>query len=305
MVMTGMVWLRSASAAPTVQEQANYDASCQAVVTAVNSFRSANGKTALEPLRELCQAAREDSEFLVLGVGTSDSIFIRATNAGYTGTYLTGSTAFGSRGQLAAAALFQNLINGNAANQATFLSDDAASIGVGMAFKAQGPTSEWQLRIVLGKKVGGNLGGTIGIESGTGRGLLLVSLLEEIRDRAWSGNSINGYVVDPNVISLTPSEERAVAAAIAAFVRGRATVRTEVGQSVNVKIPAQLFVLIEKLTVTGKLPPGVRYDRRRGIFRGTIRAPGTYLIRLSGSLRGEVNNSEKLKPIRIRFLVED
>jgi len=302
-VLFGWPLLSQLSAAPTVQEQATYDASCLAAVDAVNAYRASNGKAALVPLVELCQAAREDAEFRELGVGVTNTIFARASTAGYAGTFLTGTTAFISRGRVSAVTLLQNLL-ATAGNPAAFLHDDADYIGVAMALNIVGASTEYHLRIVLGKEVaGGPTDGTTGQETGTGRGLLDISLMREILAGAWSGNSINGYVRDPRMVVLTVAEEKAFAAALAIFLRKSSAIRTSVGRGLSVRLPIQVTKFVEKFVVKGRIPPGVRFDRRTKSFRGAARGSGSYTVILTGDLKGPVKGSEKLKPIRIRFTI--
>ncbi len=301
--LAGCLALARLSAAPTAQEQANYSAACVEAVAAVNAYRDSFGKDPLTPLVPLCQAAREDAEFQHLGVGVAKTIFDRAWDAGYTGTFLIGTTAFSSKGSVAASALFQRLVAANPDNQAAFLSDDAASIGVGLALEAAGAGSEYRLRILLGRKVGMSLGGPTGQESGTGRGLLDLALLRELLAGAWSGDSINGFVRDPSVIVLTVAEERAFASALATFVRKRSVVRLRVGRAVNLRLPPEVAKFIEKPVLKGRMPPGIRFDRRRIRFLGAAKGTGRFTVTLSGDLRGTIQGSKKLKPVRIRFSV--
>ena len=291
--------LSQLSAAPSVQEQANYDAACVEAVDAVNAYRIANGRTALVPLVELCRAAREHGEFEEIGFGVSDSIFNRAWNAGYAGTFLTGTTAFASRAPSSAATLFHNLLS-TPGNSAAFLHTEAAYIGVGMALKMEGRLTEYRLRIVLGKAVPG---GPTGQESATGRGILDLALLREIRAGAWAGNSINGFVRDPTMIVLTVAEERAFLTALATFARSNSSITIPAGRGVSLRLPPQVAKLIERIVLKGRIPPGIRYDRRTNSFKGAARGPGTYTVTLSGDLKGPVKGSEKLKPIVIRFVI--
>jgi hypothetical protein len=300
-VILAVVGSSSLRAAPTAEQIANYGAACQAVVDAVNAFRSGSGKVPLTPLEELCQAAREDAEFVSLGTGVSRDFFDRSRDAGYTGTFLTGSTAFYSRGQAAGAVLFQRLLTNLPSSGAAFLSNDAASIGIGFALRAQGGTSEYQMRIILGK-AGATIGGTAGLES-TNRGLIDPALLREILAGAWSGDSINGFVRDPDMIVLTDAQEKAFVAALTKFTRNETVVRVETGDLIVVKLPPQILNLIEKVTVKGQPPAGVRFDVRKGTFRGSARSPGQFTVTLMVRLKGPVKGSETLKPIRIRFLI--
>jgi hypothetical protein len=292
------------SAAPTVQEQALYDAACVAAVDAVNVYRASNGKVALSPLVELCQAAREDAEYRHLGVGDpSKNILDRANDAGYGGTVLNGTSAFDSKGQVSADLLFQRLLS-SAGNTAAFLSDDAAYIGVGLAFLAEGIPSEYRLRIILGKAVpGGPQDGTTGRESATGRGLLDLALLREIRAGAWSGDSIVGFVRDPNLVVLTVAEEKAFNEALGTFLRKNSAIRTSVGKGLNLRFPPQVTKFVESFIVKGRIPPGIRFDERTKSFRGAARGSGSFTVTIAGDLKGPVKGSEKLQPIRIRFTI--
>lgn len=300
-----MLLLSSLFSAPTVEEQANYDAACLEVINAVNAYRTNNGATALTPLVELCQAAREFAEFEELGVGVSTDVFQRTRDAGYAGDFASGTVSLGSRGQVAAATLFQNLLS-TPGYPAAFLNADLDYLGVGMAVEMRGSTTEFRLRIILGKEFpGGDADGTPGQETATGRGLLPLTQLREIRAGAWSGDSINGFVLDPTVVVLTTSEEKAFLEALAAFAKKGGAIRVSAGGKVNLKLPPQLAMLLERAVLKGRIPPGVRFDARTNAFKGSARSAGTYTMTLSGNLKGPVRGSEKLKPIRIRFTVKE
>ncbi len=211
-------------------------------------------------------------------------------------------SAFYSRGQATGAVLFQRLLTNLPTSQAAFLSNEAASIGIGFALRAQGKTTEYQMRIILGK-AGTTIGGTAGLES-TNRGLIDPALLREILAGAWTGDSINGFVRDPDMIVLTEAQEKALVAALTKFLRNDSVVRVDRGDSIVVKLPSQLLNLIEKVTVKGKVPAGVRFDVRKGTFRGSARSPGQYVVTLVVRLKGPVKGSETLKPIRIQFKID-
>lgn len=290
-------------ATPTVEEQATYDAACLEVIDAVNAYRVANSQTALTPFVELCQAARKLAEFEELGVGVSTDLIQRTRDAGYQGDFPNGSIAFGSRGQVTAAALFQNLLS-TPGYPAAFLNADLDYLGVGMAVEMRGSTTEFRLRIILGKEFpGGQSDGTPGQETGTGRGLLPITQLREIRAGAWSGDSINGFVLDPTVVVLTTDQEKAFLAALAAFAKKSGAIRVSTGGKVNLKLPPQLATLLERAVLKGRIPPGIRFIPGTNSFKGSARSAGTYTVTLSGNLKGPVKGSEKLKPIRIRFTV--
>jgi hypothetical protein len=298
-----MLLLSPLFATPTLEEQATYDAACQEVIDAVNAYRTANSQMALTPFVELCRAAREQAEFEELGVGVSTDLFTRTRNAGYAGDFLNGTSAFMSRGQVAAAALFQNLLS-TPGYPAVFLNADADYIGVGLAVEMQGSTTEFRLRIILGKAYPDAVtDGTPGQETGTGRGLLPITQLREIRAGAWSGDSINGFVLDPAVVVLTTEQEKAFLAALAAFAKKSGAIRVSTGGKVNLKLPLQLATLLERAVLKGRIPPGVRFIPGTNSFKGSARSAGTYTVTLSGNLKGPVKGSEKLKPIRIRFTV--
>jgi len=239
-----------------------------------------------------------------LGVGDPNkSILDRAYDAGYGGTVLSGFSAFDSKGQVSADVLFQRLLS-NVNNTAAFLSDDAAYIGVGLAFLAEGISSEYRLRIILGKEISGvPADGTTGQENATGRGLLDLTLLREIRAGAWSGDSIKGFVRDPNLVVLTVAEEKAFAAALGTFLRKNAAIRTSVGKGVNLRLPPRVTRFVESFVVKGRIPPGIRFDERTKRFRGVARGSGSFTVVLTGDLTGPVKGSEKLQPIRIRFTI--
>lgn len=299
-----MLLLSPLFSAPTVEEQATYDAACLEVIDAVNAYRTANSQPALTPLVELCQAARELAEFEELGVGVSTDLIQRTRDAGYAGDFASGTVAFGSRGQVAAATLFQNLLT-TPGYPAVFLNADLDYLGVGMAVEMRGSTTEFRLRIILGKEFPvGPADGTPGQETATGRGLLPLTQLREIRAGAWSGDSINGFVLDPAVVVLTTAEEKAFLAALAAFAKKSGAIRVSPGGKVNLKLPPQLAMLLERAVLKGRIPPGVRFDTRTNAFKGSARSAGTYTVTLSGDLKGPVKGSEKLKPIRIRFTVK-
>jgi hypothetical protein len=290
--------------APTVEEQATYDAACLEVIDAVNAYRAANSQPALTHLVELCQAARELAEFEELGVGVSTDLIQRTRNAGYAGDFLNGTSAFMSRGQVSAATLFQNLLS-TPGYAAVFLNSEADYLGVGMAVEMRGSTTEFRLRIILGKEFpGGDPDGTTGQETATGRGLLPLTRLREILAGAWSGDSIDGFVLDPTVVVLTTSEEKAFLEALAAFAKKSGSIRVSAGGKVNLKLPPQLAMLLDRAVLKGRIPPGVRFDARTNSFKGAARSAGTYTVTLSGDLKGPVKGSEKLKPIRIRFTVQ-
>lgn len=300
-----MLLLSPLFSAPTVEEQATYDAACLEVIDAVNAYRAANGAPALIPFVELCQAARDLAEFEELGVGVSTDLIQRTRDAGYQGDFLNGTTAFMSRGQVSAAALFQNLL-ATPGFQAVFLNSEADYLGVGMAVKMRGSTTEFRLRIILGKEFpAGGPDGTPGQEVATGRGLLPLTQLREILAGAWSGDSINGFVLDPTVVVLTSAEEKAFLAALSAFARKTKSIGISRGGKVNLKLPPQLAILLERAILKGSIPPGVRFDSRSHSFKGAARKAGTYTVTLSGNLKGPVRNSEKLDPIRIRFTVRE
>lgn len=82
-----MLLLSPLFSAPTVEEQATYDAACLEVIDAVNAYRAANSAPALIPFVELCQAARELAEFEELGVGVSTDLIQRTRDAGYAGGF--------------------------------------------------------------------------------------------------------------------------------------------------------------------------------------------------------------------------
>lgn len=291
--------------APTVEEQAIYDAACLEVIDAVNAYRAANSQPALTPFVELCQAARELAEFEELGVGVSTNLIQRTRDAGYAGDFPNGTVALFSRGQVTAAALFQNLLT-TPGNPAVFLNADLDYLGVGMAVKMQGSTTEFRLRIILGKEFpDGTPDGTPGQETATGRGLLPLTQLREIRAGAWTGDSINGFVLDPAVVVLTTEQEKAFLAALAAFAKKSGAIRVSAGGKVNLKLPPQLAMLLERAVLKGRIPPGVRFDARTNAFKGSARSAGTYTVTLGGNLKGPVKGSENLKPIRIRFTVKE
>lgn len=310
--MRNLLWVATAwvllvsslHAAPTVEEQAVYDSACLEVIDAVNAYRTNNSQAALTPLVELCEAARELAEFDELGVGVSKDLLQRTRDAGYMGDFPSGTVGFGSRGQVAAATLFQNLL-ATPGYPAAFLNADLDYIGVGMAVKMRGSATEFRLRIILGTEFpNGTPDGTPGQETSTGRGLLPLTRLREIRAGAWSGDSINGFVLDPSVVVLTTEQEKAFVAALAAFAKKSGAIRISPGGKVNLKLPPQLAMLLERAILKGRIPPGVRFDPRGNAFKGSARSAGTYTVTLSGDLKGAVNGSEKLKPIRIRFTVK-
>ena len=299
-----MLLLSPLFSAPTVEEQAIYDAACLEVIDAVNAYRTNNSAAALIPLVELCQAARELAEFEELGVGVSTDVIQRTRDAGYAGDFASGTVSSFSRGQVTAATLFHNLLS-TPGNPATFLNAELDYIGVGMAVKMRGSVTEFRLRLILGKEFpGGAPDGTPGQETAPGRGLLPLSQLREIRAGAWSGDSINGFVLDPTVVVLTAEQEKAFLAALAAFAKKSGSIRISAGGKVNLKLPPQLATLLERAVLKGRIPPGVRFDPRTNTFKGSARGAGTYTVTLSGDLKGPVNGSEKLKPIRIRFTVK-
>lgn len=304
-----MLLLSPLFSAPTVEEQATYDAACLEVIDAVNAYRAANGAPALIPLIpfvELCQAARDLAEFEELGVGVSTDLIQRTRDAGYQGDFsYDGSIAFGSRGQVTAAALVQKWF-AIPVYAADFLNADLDYLGVGMAVKMQGSTTQFRLRIILGKEFpDGTPDGTPGQEVATGLGLLPLTQLREILAGAWSGDSINGFVLDPTVVVLTSAEEKAFLSALSAFARKTKSIGISRGGKVNLKLPPQLAILLERAILKGSIPPGVRFDSRSHSFKGAARKAGTYTVTLSGNLKGPVRNSEKLDPIRIRFTVRE
>lgn len=288
--------------APTTEQQTTYNTACQTLVTAVNTYRGLSGKAPLTPLSELCQGVREQLEYNRLGAGTNKDVFQRVRDAGYLGDYLTGSTVFYSSGRGDPASLLQRLIAVIASASPALLSDDAEFIGVGFALAANGTNSEFHSGIFLGKRFGGGTQGTDGFES-SGRGLLSYTRLREIQAGAWSGDSIDGFVLDPTVVVLTLEQERALNAALIKFAKQFATVQGRKGKPIKVKLPAALLPMIERLALKGKLPAGVRFDSRKGTFSGSAKSAGTYTVTISGSLRGPLKGSEHLKPIRIRFQI--
>jgi hypothetical protein len=169
----------------------------------------------------------------------------------------------------------------------------------------RGNTTEFRLRIILGKEfVDAAPDGTTGQEAATGRGLLPLTQLREIRAGAWSGDSINGFVLDPTVVVLTADQEKTFLAALAAFAKKTKSIRISAGGKVNLKLPPQLVTLLEQVVLKGRIPPGVRFDARTNAFKGSARKAGTYTVTLSGDLKGPVGGSEQLKPIRIRFTMK-
>lgn len=270
----------------------------------MNTYRTSNSATALTPLVELCQAAREFAEFEELGVGVSTNVIQRTRDAGYAGDFPNGTVSSFSRGQVTAATLFHNLLS-TPGNPATFLNADLDYIGVGMAVKMQGNTTEFRLRIILGTEfVDAAPDGMMGQETATGRGLLPLTQLREIRAGAWSGDSINGFVLDPTVVVLTAEQEKAFLDALAAFAKKSKSIRISAGGKVNLKLPPQLATLLERAVLKGRVPPGVRFNPRTNAFKGSARKAGTYTVTLSGNLKGPVGGSEQLKAIRIRFTVK-
>lgn len=289
-------------AAPTTEQQATYDTACQTLVTAVNTYRGLSGKAPLTPLSELCQGVREQLEYNRLGEGTNTDVFQRVRDAGYLGDYLTGSTVFYSSGRVDPATLLQRLIAALPSASLALLSDEAEFIGVGFALAANGTNSEFHSGIFLGKRFGGGTQGTDGFET-SGRGLLSHTRLREIQAGAWSGNSIDGFVLDPGVVVLTLEQERALNAALIKFAKQVANVKGQKGKSIRVKLPPALKPLIEKLVLKGKLPAGIRFDPRKGTFSGSAKSGGTFTVTLTGSLRGPLKGSDQLKPIRIRIQI--
>lgn len=290
-------------AAPSTEQQATYDTACQTLVTAVNTYRGLSGKAPLTPLTELCQGVREQLEYNRLGVaGTSTDVFQRASDAGYLGTYLNGATVFYSSGKTDPATLLQRLITALDEASPALLSDDAEFIGVGFALAANGKNAEFHSGILLGKRFGGGTQGTDGLES-SGRGLLSHTRLREIQAGAWSGNSIDGFVLDPSVVVLTLEQDRALNAALIKFAKQAANLKGKKGKPIRVKLPPALKPMIERLVLKGKLPAGVRFDPVKGTFSGSAKSAGTYTLTLSGSLRGPLKGSDQLKPIRIRIVI--
>ncbi|MGH8048514.1 MAG: hypothetical protein ACREKL_14835 [Chthoniobacterales bacterium] len=290
------------NAAPTTEEQTIYDDSVQAVVDAINTYRVGLGKTQVTALKELCQAARESAEFQTLNVGVNKTSFVRAGDAGYTGLFLPANSAFTAAGHMSPVDLL-DFIKTNGTFAAVLADTTAASVGVGIAMKADGVDSEIRLFIVLGKLNGMSLGGTAGIEVGTGRGLVDPTDIAAILAGAYIGDSINGFVYDPDAIVFTTAVIEKFNNALKKLFKKPPVIAASVGKAVTFKLPPDVVKLIEKFKLAGKLPPGVKFDKKHGSFRGAPTKGGSFTVRLGGSLKAAVNGSKKLKPIKIQFKI--
>jgi uncharacterized protein YcfJ len=292
----------SLHAAPTAQEQANYDAAVQAVVNGINAYRAGLGKTSVTALKELCQAARESAEYQTLNVGVAGDSFTRAGNAGYTGSFFPLNSAFSGAGHISPPELLSFIIS-NGSFAAVLADSDAASVGVGIAVKADSANTEVRLFIVVGKLNGMSLGGTAGIETGTGRGLTDLTDVASLLAGAYKGDSINGYTFDPSVVVVTSEIASKFNAALKKLLKKPPLVAGHVGKAVTFKLSTDVVKLVEKFKVKGKLPSGVKFDKKLGGFRGKPKSGGTFTVTISADLKAAVGGSKKLKPIKIQFKI--
>jgi hypothetical protein len=169
--------------------------------------------------------------------------------------------------------------------------------------KADGADTEIRIFIVFGKLNGGSLGGVEGIETGTGRGLVDLTQIGAILAGAYTGDSINGFVYDPDALVFTTAVVEKFNNALKKLFKKPPVIVASVGRQVTFKLPADVVKLIEKFKVKGKLPPGVKFDKKRGGFRGAPTSKGVFTIRLGGDLKAAIDGSRKLKPIKIQFKI--
>lgn len=289
-----VVSVSTASQPPSAGELAAYNVVQQAAIDAINEFRNSNGGLpALTPLTNLAQACREEAEATLFGLTPVDSL-TRAGELGYTGSLIATLSA---HGYFTADTLKNNLISDMAIFN--YLTDpDAKYIGVGIAFRASGSTSDIQWCVLIGKDNTG-MGepappyGTTGIETTSGRAIPELANLVNVFLGTVLGNSIDGYLYDQNTGGFPPAVIEKVIKTLGKLQKKPVAVKTRTRKRVVYKLPRELRKVAKSIKAKGKLPPGVEF--KRGKVVGSTDQPGVYRIRYVIKLPFEVNGKKKVK----------
>jgi hypothetical protein len=286
---------------PSSAEQQTYQAAEQAVVDAINTYRQNQTPPLplLTPLIELCGGARLEAEARLTNP-TAQISRAQAEALGFTGNFI----GFVNGGfYLSANALLTGIASDSNIRQ--YLLDPSAKyVGVGVAVRTSGQSSDVEWAITIARDgMGAAPYGTSGIEMNSGRGLPDLTKIDAILSGAISGDSITGYVYDPDAVILTPAVVEKFNKALKKLLKSPPVIRVAVGQPVAFKLPPDVFKVVKKLTIKGKLPPGVKFDRKKGRLRGAPSKAGSYVLRIKAGLKAEINGLSALPLIKLRINV--
>jgi len=253
----------------------------------------------LEPLIELCGGARLEAEARLTNP-TAQISMAQAQALGFTGNFV--GFVNGSF-YLSASALLSGIATEPTIRQ-YLLSPTAKYVGVGAAVRASGQSSDVEWAITIASDgMGAAPYGTSGIETNSGRGLPDLTQIDAILSGAISGDSISGFVYNPDAAILTPAVVEKFDKALKKLLKSPPVIRVAVGQPVAFKLPPDVFKVVKKLTIKGKLPPGVKFDRKTGRLRGAPAKAGSYVLRIKAGLKAKINGLSVLPLIKLRINV--